>query len=163
MDEFGKLLYQVCRHDPKDFSQRRPDGFGGWVNNAGARRVLYHLPEVLESPILFIVEGERDCETLREHGFVATTNSCGAGDSAKKWRTEYTAALAGRECILIPDNDAPGRERVITIAKALIGHAAKIVILELEGCKDVTDWFANGHSEVELIQLVASEGVHSEA
>jgi hypothetical protein len=36
------------------------------------------LPEVLEAPIVFVVEGEKDVETLREHGFIATTNAGGA-------------------------------------------------------------------------------------
>jgi hypothetical protein len=28
-DQSGTLLYQVCRTEPKDFFQRRPDGYGG--------------------------------------------------------------------------------------------------------------------------------------
>ena len=30
-DAEGNLLFQVCRMDPKDFCQRRPDGSGGWI------------------------------------------------------------------------------------------------------------------------------------
>jgi hypothetical protein len=30
-DESGTLLFQVCRIEPKDFRQRRPDGRGGWT------------------------------------------------------------------------------------------------------------------------------------
>jgi hypothetical protein len=37
--------------------------------------VLYHLREVIDAAIVFVVEGEKDVETLREHGFVATTNA----------------------------------------------------------------------------------------
>jgi hypothetical protein len=29
-DERGELLFQVCRLEPKDFRQRRPNGSGGW-------------------------------------------------------------------------------------------------------------------------------------
>ena len=29
-------------------------------------------------PIVFVVEGEKDVETLRSHGFLATTNAGGA-------------------------------------------------------------------------------------
>lgn len=44
-DEQGALLYQVVRRKPKKFSQRRPDGRGGWIPNLnGTRRVLYRLP-----------------------------------------------------------------------------------------------------------------------
>lgn len=113
-DEQGSLLYQVVRYQPKDFKQRRPDGCGGWIWRKGSRQVLYHLPEVLEAPIVFVVEGERDVETLREYGFVATTN---AGGAKAHWAPQFTEALRGREVILIPDNDAPGRKRVVNIAR----------------------------------------------
>ncbi len=32
-DETGNLLFEVCRFEPKDFRQRRPDGRGGWIWN----------------------------------------------------------------------------------------------------------------------------------
>ena len=135
-DEQGILLYQVVRYQPKDFKQRRPDGCGGWIWRKGSRQVLYHLPEVLEAPIVFVVEGERDVETLREYGFVATTN---AGGAKAHWAPQFTEALRGREVILIPDNDAPGRKRVVNIARALLGKVARLIVLELEGgAKDVS-------------------------
>jgi len=156
-DEYGNLLYQVVRYQPKDFKQRRPDGCGGWTWRKGERQVLYHLPEVLEAPIVFVVEGERDVETLRDYGFVATTN---AGGAKAHWVPQYTEALRGREVILIPDNDAPGRKRVLNIARTLLGKVARLVILELEGgSKDVTEWFSQGHSEVELIAQLDAEEV----
>jgi len=156
-DEQGNLLYQVVRYQPKDFKQRRPDGCGGWIWRKGSRQVLYHLPEVLEAPIVFVVEGERDVETLREYGFVATTN---AGGAKAHWAPQFTEALRGREVILIPDNDAPGRKRVMNIARALLGKVARLVVLELEGgAKDVTEWFDRGHSELELIALLDGDEV----
>jgi hypothetical protein len=57
--------------------------------------------------------------------------------------------LAGREVILVPDKDEPGRLRVLRIARALLGHAERIIIWEPEDpkAKDITDWFSVGHSE----------------
>jgi putative DNA primase/helicase len=150
-DAIGQLLYQVVRTEPKGFFQRRPDGCGGWVNKRGEPQVLYRLSEVLQAPIALVVEGEKDVETLREYGFVATTN---AGGAKAGWRPQYTEALGGREVILIPDNDPPGRQRVLTIARALVGHAARIVILQLPGVKDISEWFERGHGEVELVELI---------
>jgi putative DNA primase/helicase len=156
-DERGTLLYQVVRYQPKDFTQRRPDGSGGWIWRKGPRQVLYRLQEVLEAPIVFVVEGERDVETLRDYGFVATTN---AGGAKAPWAPQYSDALRGREVILIPDNDAPGRKRVLNIARTLLGKVARLVVLELEGgSKDVTEWFSEGHSELELIAQLDSEEV----
>lgn len=156
-DEVGELLYQVVRYEPKDFRQRHPDDRGGWIWKKYPHQVLYHLPEVLEAAIVFVVEGERDVETLREHGFVATTN---AGGAKAPWLPQFTEAVWGREVILIPDSDEPGRRRVLTIARALLGKAAKIIILELEGAKDATEWFETGHGELELIAQVEGEAVN---
>jgi DNA primase len=103
-----------------------------------------------------VVEGEKDVETLRANGFVATTN---AGGAAAPWLPCFTEALQGRECILIPDADEPGRRRVVSIARALVGKAARIIVLELEGAKDVTDWFTRGHSEIELVAQVEGQAV----
>jgi putative DNA primase/helicase len=157
-DKNGKLIYRVTRYEPpgerKYFLQSYPDGSGGWIWKKSPHQVLYHLREVLEAPIVFVVEGEKDVETLREHGFVATTN---AGGAKAPWLPSFTGALIGREVILIPDNDPEGQNRVVKIAKALRGHAAKIIILQLDGVKDVTDWFSAGHSETDLIERVEGE------
>ena len=154
--ERGDLLYQVVRYEPKGFCQRRPDGFGGWIWRKGLRQVLYRLPEVLEAPIVFLVEGEKDAETLRAHGFVATTN---AGGCKAPWLRQYTEALRGREVILIPDNDPPGLKRVADIARTLRGKVRRLVILQLEDGKDVAEWFGRGHRELELIAQLDGEEV----
>lgn len=155
-DSTGSLLYQVVRYYPKSFAQRRPDGAGGWIWKKHPQQVLYRLREVLEAPIVFVVEGEKDCETLRDHGFVATT---AAGGADAPWFPGFTETLRGREVILLPDNDAPGRRRVLTIAQALLGQAARLIVLELKDGKDVTEWFERGHSEVELVALVEGQEV----
>jgi len=156
-DEAGQTLYQVIRTEPKGFYQRRPDGIGGWINKKSDHQVLYHLPEVLQSPIVFVVEGEKDAEKLREYGFAATTN---AGGAKAPWLSDYTEALRGREVILVPDNDPPGWRRVSIIAKALLGSAARIRVFDLPtNTKDISDWFASGHSECELIAML--EGAHA--
>jgi putative DNA primase/helicase len=150
-DERGSLLYQVLRYEPKGFSQRRPDGNGGWLSSLGdVRRVPYRLPELVEAAIVFIAEGERDCEALRSFGFCATCNSGGAG----KWRPEFTPFFSGKEVIILPDNDPPGWRHALDIARHLAGTAAKIQLIELPGAKDAAEWFERGHSELELIELV---------
>jgi putative DNA primase/helicase len=151
-DERDAVLYQVVRTDPKGFFQRYPDGRGGWVYRKHPRQVLYRLASVLKARIVFVCEGEKDVDRLRDEGFMATTN---AGGANAPWLSQYTEALRGLEVILIPDNDPPGRRRVVAIAKALLGHAARIRILELPACKDVSEWFDQGHSEVEFIQLAS--------
>jgi putative DNA primase/helicase len=69
VNERGELPYEVCRLTPKSFRQRRPDGSGGWIWNLdGTRRVLSHLPDVIEGVArdrwILIPEGERDVDRL---------------------------------------------------------------------------------------------------
>lgn len=156
-DEGGRLLYEVVRTEPKNFYQRRPDGLGGWIYKKEKRQVLYRLREVLEAPIVLVVEGEKDVETLRDRGFVATTN---AGGAKAAWLPSFTEALRGREVILIPDADEPGRRRVVTIARMLLGHASRILVFEPDGAKDITEWFEHGHSKDELIAHVEARLVN---
>ncbi len=160
-DASGQVVYQIRRHElngDKTFRAWRPDGRGGFAPRGptDSEKVLYRYREVLEAPIVFIAEGEKDCETLREHGFVATTNPFGAN---QPWLPQYTEALAGREVILIPDNDKPGREHMAKVARALFGKVARLRVLELGGVKDVSEWFDRGYSEVGLINLLDPEEV----
>jgi 5S rRNA maturation endonuclease (ribonuclease M5) len=95
----------------------------------------------LEARSVFVVEGEKDVETLRAHGFVATTM---AGGANVPWLPSFTQSLSGREVILVPDVDTPGRLHALKVARALIGHASRLIVLELEGAKDITEWFGAG-------------------
>ena len=154
LDERGALAYQVCRFEKwtpqgreKKFPPRRPDGRGGWRWGHGDRWLLYRLPELLENPIVFVPEGEKDVESLRSFGFSATTNPGGADG----WRPEFNQYFSGRDVIILPDNDPPGWTRALTIARGLLSFAATVRILELKGAKDVSEWFEQGHSELELI------------
>lgn len=150
-DEAGSLLFQVLRHAPapggrgKSFSQRRPDGKGGWLADLqGVRRVLYRLPEVLadsRQPVV-IVEGEKDVESLRALGLVATTNPGGAG----KWRPDYGTWLRQRRVAVLRDNDPPGLLHALHVVGSLVlagVESLRLVHLGGPDGADVTDWLAN--------------------
>lgn len=161
-DETGEPLYRVTRHEPKDFRQWRPDGRGGWLPGVkGVRLVPYRLRELLEAAIVFVVEGEKDAESLRDMGFCATCNARGAG----KWRSEYNRYFRGKTVVIVPDRDEPGWAHARHVAKELKPVAAEVIELDLETEKDISDWFAAGHSEVELIATLEAywaqkEGAH---
>src|SRR5215471_8124185 len=135
-DEFGNLLYQTVRLEPKGFLQRKPSEAGDWQYKLnGVRRVLYRWPELRDAEpdrSIAITEGEKDADNLRALGIAATTNAGGAG----KWRREYSEALRGRTLVVLPDNDEPGRKHAHQVARSLHGIAASVKIIELPGLPD---------------------------
>jgi hypothetical protein len=139
-DQEGNLLFQVCRYEPKDFKQRRPNGNGGWKwDLKGIQTVLYHLPDVLKSEEVFIVEGEKDADNVVALGFCATTCPMGA----KKWRDHYNEFLKGKDLILCPDNDQEGREHMTQVAISLNGTPRSLKWIDfpdLPSKGDISDW-----------------------
>lgn len=141
--EDGQLLFQVCRTENKEFPARKPDGSWGIK---GIKRIPYRLPELLtvdNKQIIFIPEGEKDCDSLAKLGLIATCNPGGAG----KWRAEYNQYLKGRWVVVLSDNDTPGREHAEQVAKSLVGIAKEVRIVQLDNLPDggdITDWLATG-------------------
>jgi DNA primase len=97
--------------------------------NTTAPMIPYRLPELLAAraadQTIHIAEGEKKVDCIRDLGFAAT---CCAG-GANKWRAEHTAFLQGADVVLLPDNDAAGREHVETIAENLAPVARRLRIL----------------------------------
>jgi putative DNA primase/helicase len=176
-DERGDLLFQVCRFDPKDFRQRRPDGSGGWEWKVkGTRQVPYRLPELIAAPpdsIIYVPEGEKDVNNLVKLELTATCNPGGATSrradgrpATSKWRSEFNQFFCGRDVRVIADNDAAGRDHARAIERALAPVAKRVCILELPGLPpkgDVTDWLAAGGTRDELERLAASACDHRPA
>jgi 5S rRNA maturation endonuclease (ribonuclease M5) len=164
VNEAGELVFQVVRVVPKSFLQRHPDGNGGWVwKMTGIKLVPYRLPELLKAVRdgrhVFVVEGEKDVDTLRSHGLVATCNPGGAEVGKAgigKWKPEFDVHFVGAKVIILPDNDEAGRKHAARVA-AHLRPVADVRILELPGLNekgDVTDWLNAGHTREELKQLV---------
>jgi len=154
-DENGVLLYQVQRHEPKSFSQRRPNGNGGWDYQLGdVRRVLYRLSDLLKYPdgTVFICEGEKDADRVASLGHCATTVASG------KWTDDCVKALANRDVLILEDADEPGRKKALKVAQALHGIAATVRIVRLPGLtghpnnQDVSDWLdSDSHRAEKLV------------
>jgi putative DNA primase/helicase len=143
-EEQGDLLFQVCRFDPKDFRQRRPDGKGGWEWKVkGTRQVPYRLPDLIATPpdaTVYIVEGEKDVDNLVKLGLAATCNPGGAAKrrndgkpGRSKWRREFNEFFRGRDVVVVGDNDDAGHDHARAIAGNLALVARSIRILELPG------------------------------
>ena len=154
-----QLLYEVLRYDhptkDKTFLNRSPDGQGGWFLGAGDRKVLYRgndLHKVAHDTV-FVTEGEKDADRLAALGFVAVTVASG------KWSEEALRALTGYECLILEDNDDPGRKRAQKAAAALHGIARCVRIVSLPGLPekgDVSDWLDAGNDHNRLIDIATS-------
>lgn len=135
-DEMRNPLYRVVRFSPKGFTQERYEEGGTYAPGLGdVRRVLYHLPEVLASQSVYVVEGEKDVERLRGLGLVATCNVGGASS----WRPEWAESLRGKDVIIVPDNDEPGEKHARTIQASLDGVAHTVRVLYPASGKDISD------------------------
>ncbi|MBV8092094.1 MAG: hypothetical protein JOY71_23215 [Acetobacteraceae bacterium] len=157
-DATGALLFQVVRYDPKGFSQRRPDGSGGWVwNLGGIDPVPYHLPQLLAAPadcIVFVPEGEKDADALRQLGLIVTTNPGGAG----KFPDAFARYFRGRKVVVLPDNDLSGERHAYDVRDKLKGAAESVLVLRLPDLPvkgDASDWIEKGGTAEQLLELVA--------
>src|SRR5262249_30223229 len=152
-DANGKLLYQVCRLEPKDFRQRQPNGNGGWGWKLAEQRGLYRLPGLMQYPdaTVFVTEGAKDADRGGDLGPCATTVASG------KWTPDCVKALANRDVLILEDNDVAGRDKAREAAEALHGTAKTIRIVKLPGLPDkgdVSDWLdADRHNAEKLIDI----------
>ncbi len=157
-DESGVLLYQAVRLDPKEFRQRRPDG-SGWIwSIAGVRPVPYRLPELIDAAAagrpVFVVEGEKDADAMRDAGLTATCNSGGAG----KWKREFAEQFNGATVCVIADKDDAGRKHAQQVAANLQPVASHVVVIELPDIggtkvKDAADYLSAGGLAAGIVTL----------
>ncbi|MBP2656785.1 MAG: hypothetical protein H6Q73_4354 [Firmicutes bacterium] len=159
LDENGEIVFQAVRMVPKDFRQRRPDGQGGWIwDLKGVGLIPYNLPVIMaamgQGEPIYIVEGEKDVQSLTAIGIAATCNSGGAG----KWKEVHSKYIQpGRLIIILPDNDEPGRKHAADVAQQLHNRDSKVKIVNLPGLApkgDISDWLTVGHTKDELLNIV---------
>lgn len=164
-DTKGTALYHVVRYEhpfvprAKEFRYRRPGrSTGSWLRGAPppTLRVIYRWPEIAARPddLVFVVEGEKDADTLMAAGVLATTVA------SQKWSMAAIKALAGRDLVLVFDADVKGMQNEDRAIRMLRGHARSIKRLMLPGLargEDVTDWLAKPGNSVEALLLQIAE------
>jgi len=156
---------QKLKYQDKRFTWRHPDGAGGaggWIwNRKGVPRSLY-VAGALKSPV-FVVEGEKDADSLHALGYNAVSGEDGAGPG--KWRKEYTEQLKGLVCVVLHDNDDIGRAYGEETAAALHGAGCTVYALDLSNVwpeipehGDVSDMIAAFGPEATAGKLTALMG-----
>ena len=153
-DANGTPLFRVVRGENKRFMQQHLTPQGEWVNGRGGiEPVLYNLPNVLAAVTngepVYIVEGEKDCDTLNQWGVTATTNPGGAGN----FTPLMADTLHDANVVIIADNDPAGHAHAHDIAALLterqIRHQTRLTV---HG-KDVSEQHGQGYDPLETQPL----------
>ena len=160
-DENARTVFYVDRYEkpktllkvgekPKVFDQRTDKGEG----RGDTPNLLYNLPAVIKSHTVYVVEGEKDVETLRGINIVATCNPGGAG----KWDETFNKFFEGKRVIILADNDEKGQhhaELVLSMVRPFAKSVKVITISKLQK-GDVTDWMEReGGTREKLEEAVA--------
>lgn len=159
----GWLRFDQQKFEEWGLTERRTfEGAGNvehWLYNANA--VIDELQEAREDQrTIFLPEGERKVDALREWGLLAVTNSGGA-----KHFTESCAEFfrGARHVVLLQDNDRAGAERVAKVAPMLAAVGVELVTYlnfrdVWPACPakgDVLDWRdAGGGTREQLLEVV---------
>jgi hypothetical protein len=137
VDEQQQLLMQTIRYERdehgvrrKKFSQRHQDPeTGKWIYQASPRRVVRHLPRVIEAieqglPV-WLCEGEKDDEAVNQRlgaTGIATTHSNGSGG----FDDDVIEQLRGAHLVLAIDRDLAGFRRAVELSEKLTGVVASL-------------------------------------
>lgn len=135
-----KIQYVVVRYFPKTFRPFTVDGNGKLhAGLSPEKRILYNLDRIIRSgsSTVYLVEGEKDCDTLSKSGVIATTNPGGAGG----WESRFAKLLKNKRVIVIPDNDEPGQTWLASVCRSL--EPFKILALP-DSAKDITQYLSHG-------------------
>ncbi len=122
------LVIRLMTPDGKTFRQARPVS-GGFVQQAPAKPwPIYNRARIQKADTVVVVEGEKKVHILHDYGITATTNPGGA---LKAEHADWSP-VAGKNVILWPDNDEPGRAHMQQVEKILqrLEPASRIAILE---------------------------------
>jgi hypothetical protein len=168
-DAAGQVVFEIARfehsQDGKTYRPARRDPDGWRCGFPVGPLPLYGLPELLTTEpgkTVFVTEGEKCADAVRALGAIATCSSGGASAAVK---TDWTP-LAGREVVILPDNDAPGAKYAAAVA-AILNHLnppAKVRIATLPGIEargegaDVVNWLdeRDAQEPSELLAAIAA-------
>ena len=157
-DELGNVVFWISRGAGKEFRPHHRNRHGTTVVGLTEYRPLYRLPELIEGVAaggtVYVAEGEKDVESLRALGEVATCSVGGAGkfgraaeierlEGRRRWWSSPTAT--GRACATRS-----------TCARSSGGVAASVEIVLPTVGKDVSDHLHNGLGLDDLVPYEAT-------
>lgn len=142
----GELLYFKHRVEPgrngakKEFVFWHKKEDGSTCRGRGSESILYLLPDVIKARSVIITEGEKQADLLKTWGLCATSLDSGAGS---RLIASMIDSLTGKRIAILQDNDEPGTQYALKLAKGLQGkyESLRIVLLpDLPDKGDICDW-----------------------
>jgi hypothetical protein len=156
----GGFVARKLRFEPgrdgqkKDFAWQRWEN-ASWVDGlAGVKTPLYRCHEIQNEQAIAYFEGEKAADAGVKLGLATTT----AG-GVNNFRPDHAEVLRGKDVVIFPDNDRPGREHAQRVAAALHGLAKSIRIVVLQGLPekgDLYDFVEGGGTYEVLAEQVRS-------
>ncbi len=143
-DAAGVLCGLIVRWDRAEGKEIRPVSrrADGWVvGGMASPRPLYRLDDLAAQPdaTVYVVEGEKAADAGRTLGVLTTTSAHGgAAPRQSDW-----SPLAGREVVILPDNDEAGRKYAQCVAGVLaeLSPPARTRVLHLPDLGPKGDFF----------------------
>lgn len=163
-DAYGKPVFYVDRqeevlgHQKKFIQYRIVDG--KQINNVdGITKCLYNLQNLINSPDVFIFEGEKKVKCLIgiDASYPATCNAGGSNG----WIASYAETLKEKHVTICPDSDEAGVKWEKAVFESLKDKAKAIRIVKMpQGFNDIADMFdafgsEGGHAKfLELLSVI---------
>lgn len=105
-----------------------------------------------EDTPIFIVEGEKDVDTMTKQDYIAFTYG-GVND----WQSDFMELVKGAAVVILADNDNAGITVANTILRDIqsVTRSVKVIVPMPEIPKaDITDYFETGHTKEEFEQMI---------
>ena len=150
----GCIVAYKYRYADKHFGWKT---FNGKWERPKPWHYLYNWHNAQKFRTVWVVEGEKDVDTLKNYGVGAVSLSDGA---KSKWCDEYTEFFRGKSVTIIPDNDKSGADYANMIYSNIKDIAQKVVVVDLSKIwenipekADITDYLEQGGDFMKVREL----------
>lgn len=148
--EGKKLLYGILENERFSYGLPRNTPRKSLKAICGSVQALNKA--ITEGKSIFIVEGEKDVDTLTKQGYTAFTYG-GVND----WQADFAELVKGADVVILADNDEPGKAVADAILRDIqsVVKSAKIIVPMPDIPKaDISDYFQAGHTKQEFEQMI---------
>ena len=147
LDKNGELVAEKVRYTNKTFFWRSKKPDGSYDYHKPKNVPLYNGTVLEKTEAVFLVEGEKDVDTLTKYGLPAVSLPNGA-----HWENEYVAYFSDKVIIILPDNDGAGRGYAKAALKALKPTNYNTGIMQLN------NWWPEIPEKGDVSDYIAAKG-----